>query len=52
MCFDANVIYFVCIHGYKKQSKEWYHCRERKHRKLYGNKLGVSYNVFIVSTIE
>lgn len=33
-------------------SKEEYHCRKRKHRKLYGNKLGVSYNVFIVSTIE
>lgn len=26
--------------------------QKRKHRKLYGNKLGVSYNVFIVSTIE
>lgn len=53
MCSDVNVrcIFMYYIHLFSI-SKEEYHCRKRKHRKLYGNKLGVSYNVFIVSTIE
>lgn len=46
MCLLMYCIYFPF-----STRKEEYHCRKRKHRKFYGNKLGVSYNTMYLKYI-